>query len=278
MKKKKMKIIIQIIGILLLSQIAVGQTNATKEVIAYLKSKEFSVDSLKSILKISDFNNGNWSVEKELQKEISVWHYFEREIEFKNQQFIIIYQDQANFSDYTISVQYLNEKALIILVNEEGFTKNREIIKYVSRDFSQFLIDYNKRFKTSLKLNKIQIDYLTLYEFGYACSVSGSPTEKFFEMMKSVNKKQDKKLTQWLTSLNINLRLFGAIGLKWLERGGRELTPNESMLINKLRNDNYLINSCSGCSFPNNESIKSLMDDISLLEFYNEYKKMGWFK
>ena len=96
-------------------------------------------------------------------------------------------------------------------------------------------------------------------------------------MMRLGNFKRRKKLKRWLVSPNINLRLFGAVGLEWLNYGGIELSEKEEEIIDELKEKNYLINYCAGCSVFELRSFEELMNDENLKKFYSAYKNRGWF-
>ena len=249
----------------------------TNKIISYLEQNEFNIDSLKSLLNVDENLVKNLNFNRKLNKDLIVWNVIEREIEFEINQFLLAYQDQENYSNYEISILYWKNEIQVAIIYENAFKRNKTILRKTNDGFKRFLDKYNSRYGVNLKSKDFRKNYFSLYEFGTACYSDGSPTDKFFEMMRLVHNKKDKKLKSWLFSLNINLRLFGAIGLQWMEKEGRKLTSSEILMINELRSRNHIINSCSGC-ISGQSTLNSLLEDEYLDSFYKSYKKIGWFK
>lgn len=253
------------------------QTLTTNKIITYLENNMFDIDSFKSILNIEENLVYNLNLTRNTNKDLIVWNLIEREIEFEANQFLLYYQDQDKYSNYEVSIQYLENDIQIAIIYELGLKRNKTILRKVNEEFKIFLKKYNKKYGVRLKSKNIKKNYFSLHEYGTACYVDGSITDKFFEMMKLVNDKNHKELKKWLFSLNINLRLFGVIGLKWMNKKGRKISSNEKLMIDELKKRDHLINTCSGC-MSGQTNMNSIFEDDYLDSFYESYKNYGWFK
>ncbi len=240
--------------------------------VEYLQADQFDIDSLKNILGVSHINEGNWDVEREELGGIMIWNYFEREIDFDTKQFLLEYQDQTDFADYEVSILYNLQGSLVTIINKVSFRESELLVRKTSEESKLFFSDYNAKYHTNINRRKVRGDFLKLFEFGSACGVGGSATEMFSLMLRAVNAKKINKLNNWLRSPNINLRLFGAVGILWLSYDGRLIESQEKEIIRSLWEENYSINSCSGCS-PETSTIEELLDKEQLKYIYEQYKK-----
>jgi hypothetical protein len=111
----------------------------------------------------------------------------------------------------------------------------------------QYLLLRNKFYKSSKTLNSIKLEIPLNDDFAFYCG-DGLPETPNGKYIKSLAKRKDvKKLTDLLNSINCEQQEFGKAGLLMIESGGYELPLKTKQLINYIKKRNSEVSTCSGC-------------------------------
>lgn len=258
---------------LLMSSAIRSQSAASEGLIALLMNQKTIADSVVNFFGIRG-DSALWVFNE--KRYIEVDSYFKREIELGLTLYQLRYYDLKAGIFYDLTLGERENEIIFTRLSRREEKRSTEVISHSTSEFEHFLSNYNGLTGQELRLKDLDEEYFSLNEFGLACSIGGTPSEYTIRMMKMVRNRQVRKLRSWLNSLNINHRLFGAVGLKWLEFGGVELRKDDLTKIHQLILSDYLINYCSGCS-PEMSTIRELVGTSWFREEYNIYKEMGWF-
>ncbi|WP_207435981.1 hypothetical protein [Sabulibacter ruber] len=172
----------------------------------------------------------------------------------------------GNYStDFKISLITKNDS--IIFGNLERLHwkgKVKESIKF-SVDGLQLMNlvnSYNGLYLTSYSVNGFLGELTRNYYFSLGCGDTGSSRPKEAELMlKWVESKNIKKLSNWLHSPNFELQAYAIDGLIRIKEEGKAIPKSAEDTIEQLRARNSIIINCSGCLMGLQTPVNQLLFD-----------------
>ena len=117
-----------------------------------------------------------------------------------------------------------------------------------------------------------------VYDIGFWCSVSGMPPKKMLELNELVSSQNFNYFLDWMNSLNLELRVYGAIGIMFSRfHYSHQIPPELTELANQILSEDFEVKGCEGC-FSGNFPQSYLLDFSSLYQRYRDYADNGFIR
>ena len=125
--------------------------------------------------------------------------------------------------------------------------------------------------------NEIELP-LTIYEYGIFCGIAGIPPEKGKEMLNFVSVNNYKILSEWLSSLNPEIALYGYLGLSFLDIKGIKIGKKEIERMEIMRKSDVKIYTCEGCLYGEMKTMEDIIKETNFNNSYDLFRQSRWLK
>jgi len=239
---------------------------------------ERKLQELISILKtdIIDFKKLDtfWQTQQRTEKEpygLQKKTNFERKIEYDlSQEYVEIRMIR---STYNLNIVKSHDELIYLRLSNQGanqiILERNEIAK-----IGNLLTQSERKLDTSIVLNYPFI----VYTYGTFCGIGGAPPDKCQMMLTLVRENKYNKLAKWLYSINPEIATYGYIGLDFLKRKGKDISPTELKRMRELSKSQIQLNTCLGCYFGVTEKISDVLKEKNLKTIYKSFQQSGWTK
>lgn len=182
---------------------------------------------------------------------------YEREIGNNTQQIEMAFTTEEFGMYFHLNLIKHNDTLLYFELSQDK-KLSRNIIN--PNALQQYLDYINPILKTSKTTKDFKREIETAFMFSESCGFSGEPSKLWKKMEKYVNKKSIKPLQKMLTSLDVEVQAYGAIGLLRLQSKGIALRSQDLAIIEYLKQRNSEVYTCSGCSLGVLQETKVLVE------------------
>jgi hypothetical protein len=196
--------------------------------------------------KFSSFNNyvrdsGNADILK-----FRTVPFSSREIIPKFQETVVdVFADQPEFVSYRINL--LSNDDLVFFYEIRNKPNDSTIKQYKNVPvFEQFESKFEEIY--GARMNYADL-FLTDILFGDHCGIIGRSPGECEQMISYVDHRDILSLGRWLRSANAEKQMYGARGIRLLEKKGYMLTTDELRIFKILQEKKGNIHTCSGCSY-----------------------------
>jgi hypothetical protein len=139
-------------------------------------------------------------------------------------------------------------------------------------EFHHFRAAFSKGYNTELDEREL---FETSILYGFACGISGEPTEYYLKLDTLVENNDLFTIRKWLKSPNTEKQLYAIHGLERLENAGTILTPEDIRIVRLIARKEGTVNICSGCiSF--SDSIKNIVPGFVGWHSHNRSSQNKW--
>jgi hypothetical protein len=180
---------------------------------------------------------------------------------------------------------------LSFLKNEKPINRRLYFDEMIAKKAKDAWSGYCERISLSepslpaLKLNEqYRNDFISLYErtaggvFGTFCDYAGTPPDDRLAQVRMLHAGQKTAFRYILRSKSTVSKLYAAEALLLLKKQNQRLDSGDIALLNKLQNDEQLIETCEGCeySYISAGKVFNLFKTESIEKVLGEFKKLGY--
>ncbi|MFK7808400.1 MAG: hypothetical protein AB8F74_11415 [Saprospiraceae bacterium] len=150
----------------------------------------------------------------------------------------------SNRGEKILRILSVNNDLIRMHITDRKRSKEYEFVN--DKLYEKYKNDFEKSY---CKVNNFSIfESDTLYRVGFLCGDGGTSNYKFDELFSLMLKRDKKTIIEWCQSSSPELRCYGAIGLRTLQKIKVELSKIEKELIDQISLDETIINICHGCT------------------------------
>src|SRR5579871_3980058 len=112
--------------------------------------------------------------------------------------------------------------------------------------------------------------------FGIGCGLRAKVPVSMLKTIRLVNSSNKTQLESWLELENPQSKIYGYIGLYFLEQNGLILSKDIKYKMKTVRKSSAIVDYCSGCAMGRKESIKNLLSSKKLKRYYDWYVRSNY--
>ncbi len=155
--------------------------------------------------------------------------------------------DKSRFEKYRVFIITKND-SIVLGKLEKFYSKQQSYFSTNLDEIKKYIEFHNSKYKTNLNEKDFKNQLSELLVFSLGCGIDGKNFSKeHFKMMKFVEKKNYKKLSEWLCQINPEIQAYGIEGLYRLQKTGIKIKPSDMELIESFKSRSIVIYGCSGC-------------------------------
>jgi hypothetical protein len=193
----------------------------------------------------SDFSSLIIAIQDELEGTFIEYGNINREIGFGCSEKNISFQIEEN--DYYYDLKAIIQNDRILAINMIYSNREKLLIKDTVA-IQNYLDAHNALFKTSRKIKNLEKEFFATHLFSSGCGFSGEPTKEWMKMERMYSEKEYEGLWDFISSTNMEIQVYGLIGILKLKKGGFEIPEYDMRVIGNIVNRNSDILTCMGCS------------------------------